>query len=43
MSRNGGHDGTLFGRKLERTGSSSHPSSSATAIAVRRKTSAYSS
>ena len=29
VSRNGGQDGMLFGRKLERTGSSSQPSSSA--------------
>ena len=33
----------LFGRKLDRTGSSSHPSSSATRSAVRLSTSAYSS
>ena len=29
VSRNGGHEGMLLGRKLERTGSSSQPSSSA--------------
>ena len=40
VSRKGGQDGMLLGRKLERTGSSSQPSSSATRTAVRRRTSA---
>jgi len=34
------HDGMLFGRKLDRTGSSSQPSCSATRTAVLRRTSA---
>ena len=40
VSRNGGQAGTLLGRKLEREGSSSQPSSLATRTAVRRSTSA---
>jgi hypothetical protein len=43
VSRNGGQRGTLSGRKFEREGSSSQPSSAATRTAVRRRTSAYSS
>ncbi len=40
VSRKGAHRGTLSGRKLEREGSSSQPSSAATRTAVRLRTSA---
>ena len=40
VSRKGAQAGTLFGRKFEREGSSSQPSSDATRTAVRRSTSA---
>jgi hypothetical protein len=43
VSRKGGQLGTLAGRKPEREGSRSHPSSFAERTAVRRSTSAYSS
>ncbi len=40
VSRKAGQAGTLLGRKFEREGSSSQPSSAATRTAVRRRTSA---